>query len=81
MKSYFKKILFSVSLLVLLSMMIASISFAQQSVSVSLPTFKITMNNVKIDNNERLYPVIVYKDITYVPMTYKDSSFLGLETK
>ena len=81
MKSYFKKILFSVSLLVLLSMMIASISFAQQSVSVSLPTFKITMNNVKIDNNERLYPVIVYKDITYVPMTYKDSRFLGLETK
>ena len=81
MKSYFKKILFSVSLLVLLSMMIASISFAQQSVSVSLPTFKITMNNVKIDNNERLYPVIVYKDITYVPMTYRDSRFLGLETK
>jgi len=46
-----------------------------------LPTFKITMNNVRIDNNEREYPIIVFKDITYVPMTYNDSRFLGLETK
>lgn len=81
MKSYHKRFLLSVSFLVVLSMAIASISFAQQTVSVSLPTFKITMNNIKIDNNERLYPIIVYKDITYVPMTYRDSRFLGLETK
>lgn len=81
MKSYYKRILLSVSFLVVFSMAIASISFAQQTVSVSLPTFKITMNNIKIDNNERLYPIIVYKDITYVPMTYRDSRFLGLETK
>ena len=59
MKIYGKKLLFSVSLLVLLSLMIASMSFAQQAVSISLPTFKITMNNVKIDNTERLYPVIL----------------------
>jgi len=55
--------------------------FAKQYVGVSLPTFKITMNNVRIDNNEREYPIIVFKDITYVPMTYNDSRFLGLETK
>ncbi|HWR28783.1 MAG TPA: hypothetical protein VN631_03030 [Negativicutes bacterium] len=52
-----------------------------ESVSVSLPTFKITMNDVRIENSERLYPIILYKDITYVPMTYNDSRFLGLETK
>ncbi|MHC1759493.1 MAG: hypothetical protein AB9917_08275 [Negativicutes bacterium] len=52
-----------------------------QEVSVSLPNFKITMNDVRIDNAERLYPIIVYRDITYVPMTYNDSRFLGLETK
>jgi len=52
-----------------------------QSVNVSLPTFKITMNDVVIDNSQRIYPIIVYKDITYVPMTYNDSRFLGLETK
>ena len=39
------------------------------------------MNDVRIDNGERLYPIIVYRDITYVPMTYNDSRFLGLETK
>lgn len=55
--------------------------FAQQNVNVSLPAFKITMNDIKIDNNERIYPIIVYRDITYVPMTYSDSRFLGLETK
>lgn len=81
MKSYGKRFFLFISFLVLASMAMASVVLAQQAVSVSLPTFNITMNNVKIDNNERLYPVIVYKDITYVPMTYKDSRFLGLETK
>ena len=56
-------------------------AFAAQSVGVSLPTFKMTMNDVQINNSERLYPIIVYRDITYVPMTYNDSRFLGLETK
>lgn len=81
MKSYGKRFFLFILSLVLASMTMTSVGFAQQAVSVSLPTFNITMNNVKIDNNERLYPVIVYKDITYVPMTYKDSRFLGLETK
>lgn len=56
-------------------------SVSAQSVSVSLPTFKITMNDISIDNSARLYPLVVYKDITYIPMTYNDSRFLGLETK
>ena len=43
-----------------------------ESVNVSLPTFKITMNEIRIDNSERLYPAILYRDITYVPMTYND---------
>jgi hypothetical protein len=81
MKNIFKKI----TLLVFGIACLASLSlpsvFAQQYVNVSLPVFKITMNDVVIDNNERLYPIIVYKDITYVPMTYNDSRFLGLETK
>jgi hypothetical protein len=55
--------------------------FAQQDENVILPAFEITMNDVKIDNDERLYPLIVYRDITYVPMTYNDNRFLGLETK
>jgi len=81
MQKFLQKIIiamFGITLLVYLSLPSA---FAQESVTVSLPTFKITMNDVVIDNSARLYPIIVYKDITYVPMTYNDSRFLGLETK
>ena len=79
MKRFLQKIAKLVcGILILAGLILPSVS-AQQT--VSLPTFKITMNNVKIDNNERLYPIIVYRDITYVPMTYNDSRFLGLETK
>jgi len=50
-------------------------------VKVSLPTFDITMNGVDIEDEYRQYPLIVYKDITYFPMTYSDSRFLGLVTE
>ena len=81
MKSYWKKLLLSLFFFVLYGNIFLPAGLAQQTADVSLPTFNITMNGVKIDNNERLYPIIVYKDITYVPMTYSDSRFLGLETK
>ncbi len=50
-------------------------------VTVSLPTFDVTMNGVEIEDEYRQYPFIVYKDITYFPMTYFDSRFLGLVTE
>ena len=50
------------------------------SVQVTLPTFDVTLNGIKIDNAIRQYPLIVYKDITYFPMTYDDCRFLGLES-
>ncbi len=81
MKRFLNKILAAACGIALLSASLLPVAFAQQYASVSLPTFKITMNDVRIDNNERLYPIIVFRDITYVPMTYNDSRFLGLETK
>lgn len=76
-----KKItMLGIGFMILASFALPSV-FAKQYVGVSLPTFTITMNNVGINNNEREYPIIVFKDITYVPMTYNDSRFLGLETK
>ena len=81
MKRFLQKLIMAVCSIALLAGTALPSASAQQNVSVSLPTFKITMNDVKVDNNERLYPVIVYRDITYVPMTYNDSRFLGLETK
>lgn len=50
-------------------------------VAVTLPTFKVTINDVDIENEYRQYPFLVYKDITYFPMTYFDSRFLGLVTE
>ncbi|MDR3242872.1 MAG: hypothetical protein LBT34_02960 [Clostridiales Family XIII bacterium] len=46
----------------------------------ALPAFTVTLNGKVIDNQTRKYPLIVYKDITYVPMTWYDCRFLGLET-
>jgi hypothetical protein len=53
---------------------------AASSVRVSLPTFKVNLNGVSIENSYRQYPLIVYNDITYFPMTYYDSRFMGLES-
>ncbi len=51
-----------------------------ETVKVSLPGFPVTLNEVTVNNDYRQYPLIVYKDITYFPMTYYDCRFLGLET-
>lgn len=50
------------------------------SVKVTLPTFKVTINGSKMDSSYSKYPLIVYKDITYFPMTYNDCRYLGLES-
>ncbi len=46
-----------------------------------LPTFNVTLNGTKMESINRQYPLIVYKDITYFPMTYFDCRFLGLTTE
>ncbi len=61
-------------------MMPATKAEAASSVRVSLPAFKVSLNGVNIENNFNQYPLIVYNDITYFPMTYYDSRFMGLET-
>ena len=81
MKKFLKKVIMAAFGIALLTSSSVTNVFAQENVNVTLPAFKITMNDLRIDNNERQYPVIVYRDITYVPMTYNDSRFLGLETK
>lgn len=47
----------------------------------SIPADGITLNGVKIENENRLYPFILYSNITYFPMTYHDSRFLNLKTQ
>lgn len=49
-------------------------------IQIMIPTFRVEFNGVEIDSVNSEYPLIVYNDITYFPMTYNDSRFLGIET-
>ena len=53
---------------------------AAETVNVTLPTFTVTLNGVQVDSSKSQYPFLVYKEITYVPMTYDDAQLLGLST-
>lgn len=70
----------SSTILILLLLFSSVFQVNAATTKVTLPTFDVTLNGVKIDNEYRKFPFIVYKGITYFPMTYHDSRFLGLET-
>lgn len=55
--------------------------YAEEKVTVTLPNFDITLNGMVVDNEDEPYPFIVYKGITYLPMTWDMSYALGLELK
>ena len=59
-----------------------SVPFAASAkeAKVTLPSFDVTLNGTVIENTNREYPLIVYNDITYFPMTYYDCRYLGLTT-
>ena len=55
-------------------------TYAQaETIKINLPAFPITINSLKIDNDRLEYPIIMYNDITYFPMTYQFSRGLGLK--
>ncbi len=54
---------------------------AAENLSVTVPRFKITINNVEIENEKSEYPFITYNDVTYAPMTYKLCRLMGLKTE
>lgn len=49
-------------------------------VTANLPTFPVVLNGVTMEQSKSQYPMLVYKDITYVPMTWADTRLLGLES-
>ncbi|MCH4887885.1 hypothetical protein EZV73_09890 [Acidaminobacter sp. JC074] len=59
---------------------ITTSAFAEE-VDVTIPGFDVTIGDQYIDNAHNKYPMIVYKNITYFPMTWNFSKSLGLETK
>lgn len=52
---------------------------ADASVRVTLPDFTVNLNGHAVENQYRDYPLLVYRGITYFPMTWYDSRLLGLE--
>lgn len=77
-----RKLVTAFMILVLAVGVIPSGAFAAGGgVRVSLPGFDVLLNGVKVENEYRQYPLIVYRDITYFPMTYFDCRFLGVETR
>jgi hypothetical protein len=52
---------------------------ADRGVKVTLPDYAVSINGHAVDNELRQYPLLVYKGITYFPMTWYDTRLLGLE--
>jgi hypothetical protein len=67
------------SLCVSLLVPAGQIKAADASVKVTLPNFEVNLNGHTVESKYREYPLLVYRDITYFPMTWNDTRLLGLE--
>lgn len=81
------KILFLIFVIVILitSPGVCEKSYASGSsypgnIKVKVVDFPVKLNNISIDNKYAMYPLLLYKDITYFPMTYDYSKLFGLYT-
>ena len=63
----------------LIILCMASNAYAKETAVI--PSFDVHFNGNKVESEYREYPLLVYKDITYFPMTYFDSRHLGIETQ
>lgn len=54
--------------------------YAAQAVTVQVPNFPVKLDGVAYDNQHAQYPLLVYRDVTYFPMTYQLTRALGLVT-
>ncbi|MFM9329052.1 YHYH domain-containing protein [Paenibacillus mesotrionivorans] len=52
----------------------------ENTVKVSFTSFQVHVNEQNVDNTYSQYPLFVYKDITYFPMTWNYTQALGLRT-
>lgn len=68
------------TLLLILALLAPSAYAAGDHVRVSQPSFAVKIDGVTLDNRHARYPLLVYRDITYFPMTWNFSQALGLTT-
>ncbi|MCM3267596.1 DUF5050 domain-containing protein [Paenibacillus elgii] len=53
---------------------------ASAAPTVKAPGFPVTVNGSVVDNKHSLYPLLLYRDITYFPMTWNYTRALGMTT-
>lgn len=53
---------------------------ADTNVKVTVPDFVVKLNGHTVENAYREFPLLVYPNVTYFPMTWYDSRLLGLES-
>lgn len=75
----FKKHIIHFAFIASLALISPDISAAAQTVAVTKAPFPIQLNGITIDNQYAQYPLLLYKDITYVPMTWDYAQALGLD--
>lgn len=68
----------SVAIMLISSFLIYNIEADSSQVEVTIPSFGVTINSDSIDSTRMEYPLIVYKDITYFPLTWDWCNELGL---
>jgi V8-like Glu-specific endopeptidase len=73
------KMIWVLILLILLPTSNINAQTTKQEIKISIPKFNITMNGKKIDNALEKYPLVVYKNITYFPMTWYYAQQLGIQ--
>ena len=59
---------------------LSAIPTAEAAMRASVVTGKVTLNGHVIDNKTAKYPLLIYSNITYFPMTYHLSRFMGVST-
>jgi hypothetical protein len=71
----------------LLGTLVVSLSFslhnpvsraASDDVQASFPVFPVSVNGTVMDVSHSEYPLLIYNDITYFPMTWNNTAALGL---
>lgn len=75
-----KKFIILLSLILALSATLSPASYAADA-GVTIPTFNVALNGVSFESTSAKYPLVVYKGITYFPMTWNLSRSLGLTLK
>jgi hypothetical protein len=66
------------SLLLSSSVDTVKVNASSSLINVMLPTFPVVVNYQRISNLDEKFPLLVYKDITYFPMTWNYAQALGL---